>query len=434
MSLPNRALSFLLVVCFHLPVGSSWAAAGPDASDRTAAALLTAMKAQNYAAAFEMFDATMKDAVSEEKLRAVWSAQVGTFGPLVSWTITQRSQAQGKDIRIALLKFDHGALQATVAVEPGTQSVVGFLLKPAPSTKAAPPAPYVDPSKFRSVDVSIGSAPFVLGGTLTVPMSLGRSPGVVLVHGSGPQDRDETVGANKVFQDLAEGLASRGIEVLRYDKRTFVYGAQLGDSISVDDEVIVDAAAALAALRARPEVDPDRLFVIGHSMGAQLAPEIAMRAAPVAGVVLLAPPGRPPWELLLSQLHYLNAPAKEVAEVESKVARLKAGTLGSEKLLGAPQAYWKNLAAHDGIAAAKKLGKPVLVLRGERDYQVIDADMDAWRQDLAGTPSAEIAVMPGDNHLFIPGSGKPGPAEYEKPGHVDARVIDKIAAFLSSKK
>src|SRR5262249_18016279 len=127
-----------------------------------------------------------------------------------------------RDIRMALLKFEHGSLEATIAVDPGTQAVGGFLLKPAPSTKRVPPAPYVDRTKFQSVDVSIGSAPFVLGGTLTIPVSLDRSPGVVLVHGSGPQDRDETVGANKVFQDLAEGLASHGIEVLRYDKRTFV--------------------------------------------------------------------------------------------------------------------------------------------------------------------------------------------------------------------
>src|SRR5439155_1698817 len=85
--------------------------------------------------------------------------------------------------------------------------------------KPAPPALYVHPSDFRAVDVSVGTAPFVLGGTLTVPVGLGPFPGVVLLHGSGPQDRDETIGASKVFKDLAEGLASRGIEVLRYDKR-----------------------------------------------------------------------------------------------------------------------------------------------------------------------------------------------------------------------
>jgi len=411
------------------------AAPGADASDQTAQSLLTAMKGQNYTAAYAMFDGTMKSAVSEEKLRAIWSAQLGTFGPLVSWAITQRAQTQGLDVRTAILKFDHGELQAIVSVNPGSQEVAGFFIRPVPSSaKPAPPPPYVHASDFRSTEISVGTAPYVLGGTLTVPVGLGPFPGVVLVHGSGPQDRDETIGANKVFKDLAEGLASRGIEVLRYDKRTFVYGAKLGDSISVDDEVMLDAIAAVAALRGRPEIDSRRILVIGHSMGALLAPEIGMRSAPVAGVVLLAPPGRPPWELVLSQMRYIGAPPKQIAEMELEVARVKAGTLGSERLLGAPQSYWKDLAAHDGIGMAKKLGTPVLVLRGDRDYQVIGEDVAAWQKGLAGVPKVDIVTLNGLNHLFIAGSGKPGPSEYEKPGHVDVRVIDKLAAFIAPAK
>ena len=440
MSPTNRAPAVLLVFFAFLLAGPSAPAADKpapetNASDQTTQALLSAMKAQNYAAAFEMFDPNMRAAVSEDKLRAVWSAQLGALGLLISWTITQRTQAQGLDVRIALLKFDHGELQATVAVHPEKQDVAGFLVKPVPSSaKPAPPAPYVDPTGFRSAEISIGTAPFVLGGTLTVPVGLGAFPGVVLVHGSGPQDRDETIGPNKMFKDLAEGLASRGIEVLRYDKRTFVYGAKLGDSISVDDEVIVDAVAAVTALRARPEIDPRRILVIGHSLGALLAPEIGMRSAPVAGVALLAPPGRPPWDLVLSQIRYIGASPKELAEMERKLALLKSGTLGSVRFLGAPQSYWKDLAARDGIGMAKKLGTPVLVLRGDRDYQVIEEDVEAWRKGLAGMPNVDIETLTGLNHLFIAGSGKPGPSEYDKPGHVDGRVIDKLAAFIAPAK
>lgn len=431
MSRMNRAAT--LVFCALLLAAASKPASDP--SDRTAEALLSAMKAQDYAGAYEMFDSNMRAAVSEEKLKAVWSAQVGTLGPLVSWTITERSQAQGLDVRIARLTFDHGALQATVAVHPDVQNVAGFVIRPAPASgKPLPPAPYVHPSDFRSVEVSVGAAPFVLGGTLTIPAGLGPFPGVVLVHGSGPQDRDETIGASKVFKDLAEGLASRGIEALRYDKRTFVYGGKVGDSISVNDEVMVDAVAAVAMLRARPEIDPHHIVVIGHSMGALLAPEIGMRSSPVAGVALLAPPGRPPWDLVLSQMPYVGASPKDIADMEQKVARLKAGTLGTERLLGAPQSYWKDLAAHDGIGMARKLGAPVLVLRGDRDYQVLEVDVDAWRNGLAGMPGVEVVTLPGLNHLFIAGAGKPGPAEYEKPGHVDVRVVDRLAAFITPGK
>ena len=399
-------------------------------SDETAEALLSAMKAQNYSAAFEMFDPTMKAAVSEEKLKAGWDAQLAAFGPLRSWTTPQRIQFQGRDVRVSILKFERGELQSTITIDPQKQIVLGFFLKPV--APPAPPAPYVDKSKFHPVDMSVGTAPFILGGTLTLPTVLDPVPGVILVHGSGPQDRDETVGANKVFKDLAEGLSSRGIAVLRYDKRTFQYPGKPGDSISVDDEVIRDAVAALGALRARPEVDPQRLIVIGHSMGALLAPEIAVGSGSVAGVVLLAPPGRAPWDIVLSQVRYLGRPKEEIAGLEEKVSRLKSGTLGNETLLGVRQSYWRDLAARDGIGMAKKLGKPVLILRGDRDYQVIDEDIESWRKGLAGVPDVEIVTMTGLNHLLILGKGNPGPSEYDSPGHVDARVIERIAAFISS--
>jgi alpha-beta hydrolase superfamily lysophospholipase len=425
------SLSIALAAVLLL-AGSPARAEDKSASDERAEALLSNMKAKNYAAAFEMFDPTMKAAVSEEKLKAVWEMQLASLGALRSWTTVQRTQAQGKDVRVALLAFERGELQSRIVVDPQSQLISGFLLQAAPAP--ASPAPYVDRSKFRAVDMAVGSEPFILGGTLTVPSMLDPVPAVVLVHGSGPQDRDETIGANKVFKDLAEGLASRGIAVLRYDKRTYQYGNKLGDSISVDDEATRDAIAAVGALRARPEVDPKRLFVIGHSMGALLAPEIALRSAPVAGIVLLAPPGRAPWDMVLAQAQYLGTPKKDMADLEAKVSRLKAGTLGSEKLLGAPQSYWKDLASKDGIGTAKKLQRPILILRGSRDYQVTEEDVEAWRRGLAGVPKVEALTIPDLNHLFIAGTGKPGPSEYGTPGHVDAGVIDKVAAFIASAK
>jgi dienelactone hydrolase len=252
----------------------------------------------------------------------------------------------------------------------------------------------------------------------------------VLVHGSGPNDRDESIGANKVFKDLAEGLSSSGVAVLRYDKRTLRYGAKLTNNISVDDEVILDAIAAVKLLAARPEVDRARVFVVGHSLGALLAPEIASRSGIAAGVVLMAPPGRPLWDMLVSQLQYLGKPKEQIDDTQRKAALLKAGKLGDELLLGVPEGYWLDLAKRDGIATAKKLGKPILILRGDRDYQVLDVDVQAWRAGLANVPGVEISILPSLNHLFIRGDGKPGPEEYNVAGHVDAGVIKKLALFI----
>ena len=402
---------------------------GSETSDQAANALLEAMKSQQYDAAFGMFDSTLKAAVPVEKLRTLWAGQLATLGNLTSWSLTQRDQVQGRDLRVALLQFEHGRLQASIFVNPTSHDVGGFFIRP--YTPPAAPAAYVDSTKFHTLEVNVGADPFLLGGTLALPNGAGPFPGVVLVHGSGPNDRDESVGGNKIFKDLAEGLASRGIAVLRYDKRTYRYGPKLGRLISVDDEVTLDAIAAMKLLAARPEVDGARLFVAGHSMGAALAPEIAIRSGVAAGAVLLAPPGRAPWELVLSQMRYLGAPKEQIDDVENKVALLKQGKVENQTLLGAPLSYWKELAAHDGVATAAKFGKPILVLRGERDYQVLDEDVAAWRRGLAGVAQVAIETIPGGNHLFIDGSGKSGPAEYSVPGHVDARVIDRLVSFIA---
>jgi dienelactone hydrolase len=405
----------------------------PPTSGKVAEAFLTALKKGDYAAAFQMLDARMKAAVPQEKLQFVWEQQTARFGKLVSWVNAQGASVEGKDLLVGSLRFEHGELRSTMFVNPDTGEVSGFFIQPPPSKPVppAPPAAYVDTTKFHVIDVKVGAEPFLLNGTVTMPAGKGPFPAAVLVHGSGPNDRDETIGPNKPFKDLAEGLASRGIAVLRYDKRTLQYGSRLTSTISLDDEVVLDAISAVNVLRARPEVDSARVFVIGHSLGALLAPEIGVRSGKVAGVALLAPPGRPPWELILSQMRFAGAPSADIADIERKAALLRAKNLGDEKLLGSPQSYWLDWAGRDGISMAGTLGRPVLVLHGERDFQVLEEDVDAWRRGLAGTSNVEIASMPGLNHLFIAGTGKPNAAEYNIPSHVDAKVVDKLASFIS---
>ncbi|MBK7865011.1 MAG: alpha/beta fold hydrolase [Archangiaceae bacterium] len=292
-------------------------------------------------------------------------------------------------------------------------------------------ADYVKPETFTVTELTVGKEPWALPATLTLPKGDGPFPGVVLVHGSGPHDRDETIGANKPFRDLAEGLSSRGVAVLRYDKRTLVHGKKMvGTVVKLDDEVVLDALAAIELLAARPDVDPKRVFVLGHSLGAQLAPEIAARSKQVVGAVLLAPPSRKPCQAIVEQLEHTQASPTLVEEVKRQCAAMKTGT-ATGVLLGAPVEYWAEVESKDAIAAAKKLNKRLLVLHGERDYQVNAAEAAAWKSGLGKTKSAELAVIPRANHLFIEGEGVSMPAEYGRPGHVAAAVIDKVAAFTA---
>jgi dienelactone hydrolase len=399
------------------------------------------LKRGEVEAAYEMFGPEMRASVAVDQLRAIWIAQVSQYGPLVKWTLSAGPSVKGQELRFAAMEMQRGRLEASITVDPGTGQISGFFIKPSESNDSAKApsrrAPYVDPKRFQERSVTVQADSLPLSGTMTLPNAGGPFPGVVLVHGSGPQDRDETIGPNHVFKDLGEGLSSLGIAVLRYDKRTFQYKEKLvrmdPKSITLDLEVVNDAVAAVRVLKSTPGIDSTRVYVVGHSLGAMLAPEIAVRSH-AAGAVLLAPPGRPPWVIIASQMRTMGASPAQIADVEAKGSKIAAGTLGDETLLGLPQSYWRDWASRDGVAMAKQISGPVLILRGDRDIQVEDADIEVWRNGLAGRPNVEIATMPQLSHFLIPGSGKPTPAEIMVPGFVDQALVERVATFVSGGK
>jgi hypothetical protein len=401
----------------------------PDVTAQTFLADLRDARAGQVGA---VLGAKMKAAISADALIGAWKQASGDLGAFVSLTQTQTAEQGGLTVFIHTAKFEKGALQLTTAVDPTKSTIEGFFIKPldlAPRTPA-PKASYVTPDAYGSFEVKVGAAPFELGGTLTIPKGKGPFPAVVLVHGSGPQDRDETIRANAVFKDLAEGLSSKGVVVLRYDKRTLTYGKQyVGKDISFDEEVIDDAKAGVELLRARAEVK--HVYVVGHSLGALLAPAIAAKARGlVTGVVMLAPSSRKPWDILSQQTKYLGAPPEKVAELEAAFDELRLGGKVEGQILNVPASYWRAWADFDGPGIAKTLKLPLLVLHGTRDYQVIDEDIAGWKKGLAGVKNVEFVELPKLNHLFIAGEGAPSPKEYEVPSHVAAEVLERLVKFV----
>jgi fermentation-respiration switch protein FrsA (DUF1100 family) len=302
---------------------------------------------------------------------------------------------------------------------------------------------YVTQSAFREREVQVVSGPMSLPGTRSMPAGDGPFPGVVLVHGSGPQDRDETIGGFRPFQDLAQGLASRGIAVLRYEKRTKVYQKELAGTrdLTIRQEVIDDALAAMKLLRETPGVDARRVFLAGHSLGAILAPRIGVLDGSLAGVVLLAAPSRPMSEVVRDQARSLLEPGATETERLAAPGILKeadalvdvyAGRPGppSGMILGASVSYWLDLKSYLPVETARSLHGPLLILQGERDYQVSMADFKGWKKALSGRAGVVLKSYPALNHLFAFGEGRSTPAEYEKPGHVAAVVVEDIAAFV----
>lgn len=293
------------------------------------------------------------------------------------------------------------------------------------------------PAGVAETEVKFHSKDLELPGTITAPATTPIAV-VVMVQQSGPQDRDETMGANKPFRDLAWGLAQHGIASFRYEKRSKIAPRSLAQSPTLDLEVNDDAVAAIGFIHDKPELKELPIFVLGHALGASMAPFIVEKAkaagSPVAGEILMAGVARPADEVLLEQIK-TNTPVKQRAialqEQKRAFANIRDPKTGNgESALGIPVGYWRDWLAHDTPAEIKKVNVPTLVLQGGEDFQTSVKDYDILKA--TGDPAHTTArLFPGLNHLFMP-STKTGIADYVAPSHVSNEVVVTIADWIAA--
>jgi uncharacterized protein len=416
----------------------------PDVTSR-AQAVFAAIAANDFPKIEEQFTAEMKAALPPGRLAAMWTTLLKQAGSHKSCSKDPRVRSiADKQMVITACEFERATIDIQFAFDT-TGRISGLVFRPVATAAAAYTIPsYANPSSFVERDLTIGSVASALPATLTLPAGTGPWPAVVLVHGSGPNDRDETIAANKPFRDLATGLASRGIAVLRYDKRTKVHAAKLPTvkDFTVRQEVIDDVLEAVKTLQSEPAIDSSRVFVLGHSLGGMLIPRIAADAPTVAGLIVMAGPARSLDEAIAAQTRYLamadgtispeeQQAIDQAAAIGESVRALKAEDAKSGQIIsGAPASYWLDLRGYDPPSEARNVKQPLLILQGERDYQVTPQEFARWKTALASKPGVTFRSYPALNHLFIAGTGPGLPAEYQVPGHVAEEVIRDIATWI----
>src|SRR5579863_10331124 len=418
-----------------------------EALGRTLAAELASRQFDKVEA---QFDARMAEALPVEKLSSVWDQVLGQAGAFKGVTGARLQDYQGYHIVFVTTEFEQATLDVKVVLDSSGHVAGLFFL---PSSSSANPeksdwsAPdYAKPSAFLEQQVTVGGGQWQLPGILTLPTGNGPFPAVVLVQGSGPSDEDETIGPNKPFKDLAVGLASQGVAVFRYIKRTAKYRNSVDVAgFTADQETTLDAIAAVTVAAHQPEIDASRLVVLGHSFGGTMAPRIALRDPQVAGLVILAGSSRPLEKVIVEQLKYLGGlqpsaqAAAAVAQAEQAQQVIESSDLkptDSIKLLGTtiPGSYFLDLRSYFPAAAATALKIPILILQAARDYQVTIDDFNTWRESLGNKPNVSFKLYPSLFHLFMissqPGNSLGGPNDYQQPGHIVGNVIDDIARWV----
>jgi esterase/lipase len=371
---------------------------------------------KNFEKALTFLDNSIKDKVTIDllsKTSTQLDAQLGAYQNTISVTNKGVVFSYYTQFKNMALDFD---------IQFKEDKIVSFFLKPHQEVNAN--------------DYKIKSGTIDLKGTLLEADN--SSILVVFIHGSGPNDRDETIGPNKPFKDMAEAFLKEGISSYRFDKRTKSNPETFSDESTVEDEVVFDAIAIVNHFRSSEKFRNHKIVLIGHSLGAFMMPKIVNSIA-VDKAVMMAGNARDLQDVIIDQYVYLNNlnPTKEgedeIIKVKKEVSLLTSNkintTASSDELpLGLSAKYWQSLIDYKPLVEVKKVTIPLLILNGERDYQVTMKEFNLWKKTLKNTKTQFISY-PKLNHLFIAGEGKSSPEEYTVKGEVDRKVIQDIITF-----
>jgi len=448
--------SFLIIMAMTCP------AAGQECDDpiNIAALFVECLLDGQITEAMDMLDQTMIAAIGSD-LEQIAAQILNSFGRLEkveTWNSEIWRNEDGATYQILTVNgtFERGNCIMRLTFDSSLK-ISGFFLNPGQLDFGDD---YVLPDNLVELPVTVDAGQgFPLDGLLTLPKDGPILAAVLLIHGSGPNDLDETVGSNKPFRDLAHALAAQGIACLRYSKRTNTYGLEIAfssdfDRFDLEQEVIWDALAAIDLLKHTDGINPDAIFLLGHSMGGGLLSYLDSLGAGCRAYVILAGTSRPIWELMAEQNLVVAQELEESGELDSaeQIRGIVTQELGKARLVAALSVeevmqfedrifgqsawYMYGFSRIDPIALHLEDQKPVLIIQAEKDRQVTPVDFELWQQKMSAHPNVFFAEFGGLNHLFGAYPGDPVPftqlvsVEYAQKTPVATEVTDFIADWI----
>ncbi|MBQ9816731.1 MAG: DUF3887 domain-containing protein [Proteobacteria bacterium] len=421
---------------------------------------------------YQQFDAQMQELMSLEALKATMAQLYGILGEFVSYQRTGQAELQGFMVYDVVDKYERQTLVMRISFDKD-HKINGLSFKfgeenafPTPGADGEvakidsikPNDGPVSTDKYSETEVQVQAAGGpTLDAFLTLPKGVEKPPVVILVHGSGPHDKNETILGAAPFKDIAYGLGERGIATLRYTKRTASPNWKPADinRFGIREETIDDANAAIALLRTRTDINTEKIFVLGHSLGGMIVPVIAKENPTLSGVISVAGTPRDILDVQIEQnvrtLEETKATAspEELKEAEAQIKQLQDmidGAIASTKdldkvadetpIFGVPAYYYKSLRKHQDKSYYTELRMPILLLQGENDMQVYaDKDFTAYKEILKDNPKMVSHLYPKTNHLMTESTNTKVSTifeDYTPTKHVRTEVIDDIAAFIKA--
>ena len=393
------------------------------------------------------FDSVMKRAVSASQLADTWTTILMNWGPMVSKDKMVIEQLGEYTMVTQIIHFNRTKYKLHITYDKQFK-IAGLFLTLGAQQYEVPP--YVNTLNFVEYKLTFGKEPIILNGLLSIKQTTNRMPLLIIIQGSGPQDQDGTYGSNKIYKDIAWGIATNDIAVFRYPKRTSIYGSlylsgRTDIQYTLEDEYVTDLVNAIQLLCKRNDIDTNNIFLLGHSQGGDAAVIAAKKTGKIKGIIMASTSPRHIQDIMCEQLDYINGyePYYSAKRIQSDEMKSKlVYSLNPDLKLDAPfdslplniaPSYWIYLNQLNLIDSLKTMSNlKLFFVQGKRDYQVTLVDLGEWQKAFKDDARATFKVYPYLNHMYFRGTSRSTAVEYDERHNVDEEIVSDIVKWIKN--